>query len=74
MELLQSRHLVIVRHGESEGDVRRKLGTRALIHPNDEKQTEAGHRQLSTSPNTRHPVRFNLPQVESSSVSYWTHS
>lgn len=45
MELLQPRHLVLVRHGESEGDVRRKLGTHALIHPNDEKQTEAGHRQ-----------------------------
>ena len=45
MELLQPRHLVLVRHGESEGDVRRKLGTSALIHPNDEKQTEAGHRQ-----------------------------
>jgi broad specificity phosphatase PhoE len=45
MELLQPRHLILVRHGESEGDVRRKLGTSALIHPNDEKQTEAGHRQ-----------------------------
>lgn len=45
MELLQPRHLVLVRHGESEGDVRRKLGTHALIHPNDEKQTEIGHRQ-----------------------------
>lgn len=45
MELLQPRHLILVRHGESQGDVRRKLGTRALIHPNDEKQTEAGHIQ-----------------------------
>ena len=45
MELLQPRHLILVRHGESEGDVRRKLGTSALIHPNDEKQTEAGHIQ-----------------------------
>ena len=45
MELLQTRHLVIVRHGESEGDVRRKLRTHELIHPNDEKQTEAGPRQ-----------------------------
>jgi hypothetical protein len=43
MELLQPRHLVLVRHGESEGDVRRKLGTHALIHPNDEKQTELDH-------------------------------
>ncbi len=49
MELLQPRHLVLVRHGESEGDVRRKLGTHALIHPNDEKQTEAGHRQSQLS-------------------------
>lgn len=45
MELLQPSHLVLVRHGESEGDVRRKLGTRALIHPNHEKQTKAGHMQ-----------------------------
>jgi broad specificity phosphatase PhoE len=49
MELLQPRHLILVRHGESEGDVRRKLGTHALIHPNDEKQTEAGHRQSQLS-------------------------
>jgi broad specificity phosphatase PhoE len=45
MELLQPRNLVLVRHGESEGDVRRKLGTHALVHPNDEVQTESGHKQ-----------------------------
>ena len=55
MELLQPRHLILVRHGESEGDVRRKLGTSALIHPNDEKQTEA----VSRSHYTEHTSRTN---------------
>lgn len=45
MESFQARHFVLVRHGESYGDVRRKLVTQALIHPLHEKQTEAGHRQ-----------------------------
>jgi len=45
VELLQPRHLVLVRHGESEGDVRRRKGTKAFTHPKDEKQTEAGHEQ-----------------------------
>lgn len=45
MESLQPRHLVLVRHGESEGDVRRIEGTQALKHPKNEKQTEAGHKQ-----------------------------
>lgn len=45
MELLRPRHLVLVRHGESEGDVRRKLGTQAVKHPKNEHQTERGHKQ-----------------------------
>lgn len=45
MELLKPRHLVLVRHGESEGDVRRREGTRALKHPIEEQQTEKGHKQ-----------------------------
>lgn len=49
MELLQPRHLVLVRHGESEGDVRRKLGAQASKHPKDENQTERGDRQSQTT-------------------------
>lgn len=45
MELLQPRHLVLVRHGESEGDVRRKQNVLALKHPRNEEQTEVGHNQ-----------------------------
>lgn len=45
MESLQPRHLVLVRHGESEGDVRRKQNVPALKHPKNEEQTEAGHNQ-----------------------------
>lgn len=45
MELLKPRHLVLVRHGQSEGDVRRQEGTRALKHPMQEQQTEIGHKQ-----------------------------
>jgi broad specificity phosphatase PhoE len=60
MELLQPRHLVLVRHGESEGDVRRKLGTQALIHPNDEKQTEVGHRQSQLAGNW---IAKNIMQI-----------
>lgn len=43
MELLRPRHLVLVRHGESEGDIRRKEGLHAIRHPKDEEQTETGH-------------------------------
>jgi broad specificity phosphatase PhoE len=49
MESSQPRHLVLVRHGESEGDVRRKLGAQAFKHPNDENQTEQGHNQSEIS-------------------------
>lgn len=45
MELLRPRHLVFVRHGESEGDIRRQAGAQALKHPKNEEQTERGHRQ-----------------------------
>lgn len=45
MERLQPRHLILVRHGESEGDVRRRMGAKAIKHPRDEKQTETGHEQ-----------------------------
>lgn len=45
MELLRPRHLVLVRHGESEDDVRRKKDIPALKHPKDEIQTELGHAQ-----------------------------
>lgn len=45
MELLQPRHLVLVRHGESQGDVRRKQKISALRHPINEEQTEVGHNQ-----------------------------
>ena len=50
MERLQPRHLVIVRHGESEGDVRRSLKNQPTSnkldkHPRDEEQTELGHHQ-----------------------------
>lgn len=48
------RHLVIVRHGESEGDVRRAKRDQPLSHdlvkhPYDEDQTETGHKQSSQS-------------------------
>lgn len=49
MESLQPRHLVLVRHGESEGDVRRKEGKQALKHPRSEEQTEKGHIQSRNS-------------------------
>lgn len=39
------RHLVLVRHGESEGDVRRKQKLPALKHPIHEEQTKVGHEQ-----------------------------
>lgn len=44
------RHLVIVRHGESEGDVRRASNLQAKVyesqkHPVDEEQTELGNEQ-----------------------------
>jgi len=44
------RHLVFIRHGESEGDVRRKAISAGLDyplqkHPKDELQTEKGHLQ-----------------------------
>lgn len=45
MESLRPRHLVLVRHGESEGDVRRKQKAPALKHPKSEEQTETGHNQ-----------------------------
>lgn len=45
MEMLTPRHLVLVRHGESEGDVRRKQKLPALKHPIHEEQTKVGHEQ-----------------------------
>lgn len=45
MEVLTPRHLVLVRHGESEGDVRRKQKLPALKHPIHEEQTKVGHEQ-----------------------------
>lgn len=45
MGVLTPRHLVLVRHGESEGDVRRKLKLPALKHPIHEEQTKVGHEQ-----------------------------
>ena len=47
---IRPKHLVLVRHGESEGDVRRSKmdqPTRNVLkkHPRDEEQTELGHRQ-----------------------------
>lgn len=44
------RHLVLIRHGESEGDVRRNaiaagLEHPLLKHPRDEAQTDVGHKQ-----------------------------
>lgn len=50
----QPRHLVIVRHGESEGDVRRALNkefaTSSLIkHPHDEEETERGRVQSAAA-------------------------
>lgn len=45
METLRPRHLVLVRHGESEGDVRRKMGAKAFKHPKDEHQTQTGNEQ-----------------------------
>lgn len=42
---LRPRHLVLVRHGESEGDVRRATGRHFGKHPKDEGQTERGHDQ-----------------------------
>ena len=46
--LLKQKHLVMVRHGESEGDVRRaskKSRKEGQKHPRDEGQTELGHEQ-----------------------------
>lgn len=45
MKSIQPRHLVLVRHGESEGDVRRNDGMPASKHPREEEQTERGHLQ-----------------------------
>lgn len=44
------KHLVLVRHGESEGDVRRAMANQPLSnklnkHPRDEAQTKFGHEQ-----------------------------
>ncbi len=47
-EGLKPKHVVFVRHGESEGDVRRALGPsypRSDKHPVDEEQTKLGHEQ-----------------------------
>jgi broad specificity phosphatase PhoE len=49
-EIGKARHLVLVRHGESEGDVRRgawKQGKsfESIKHPADENQTPLGHEQ-----------------------------
>lgn len=45
MSEFSPRHVVFVRHGESEGDVRRKNGMQATRHPKDEEQTKLGHEQ-----------------------------
>lgn len=50
-ELSAPRHVVFVRHGESEGDQRRAMGleqpkqSELLKHPRDEEQTALGHEQ-----------------------------
>ncbi len=50
MKNFEARHLVVVRHGESEGDVRRSMirnGTAVHLekHPRQEEQTKLGHEQ-----------------------------
>ncbi len=50
MEKIRPKHLVLVRHGESEGDVRRSLinqppSDELVKHPRDEEQTRTGHYQ-----------------------------
>lgn len=47
-EKLRPKHLVMIRHGESEGDLRRAQGRKLKIsdkHPKDEEQTWHGHEQ-----------------------------
>lgn len=54
MSEVLAKHLLLVRHGESEGDVRRALADQPLSdmlakHPRDEEETERGHEQSLAS-------------------------
>jgi len=54
MSEVPAKHLVLVRHGESEGDVRRSLKNQPrsdmlMKHPRDEEQTGRGHEQSAAA-------------------------
>lgn len=76
MSEYKAKHLVLVRHGESEGDVRRAMTNQPRSdslkkHPKDEEQTPKGHKecQLAGQWITRHILqeyglgRFDLLKV-----------
>jgi NAD+ kinase len=54
MSEVPAKHLILVRHGEGEGDVRRTLTNQPLSdmltkHPRDEEETQRGHEQSAAS-------------------------